>query len=369
MNFDFVTTQRIIFGPGCIKQLPAILQEFSGPCLLVTGGRDEPTELIKSLCPHTQFSVLKIVGEPEVQQIQDAARTTGAACVISIGGGSVIDAGKAISALLTNTEDIYKYLEIIGKGRPLSNTPIPFIAIPTTAGSGAEATRNAVLRDRKHSVKVSLRSPFMLPKVALVDPELTLNLPRQITAATGLDALTQVIEPYVSIKSNPFTDSLCREGITRAAKSLRRAYESPADLEARTDMCLTSLFGGIALANSGLGAVHGFAAPIGGMFDAPHGAVCAVLIAPAFAVNARKLNSPRFNEVARLLMGSPEIQSAIEWLQEITAALQIPKLRQYGIRSEHAAEIVNKAKQASSMKGNPVQLSDEDLHEILAAAL
>lgn len=366
MNFEFATAQRIIFGIGSIQQLPAVLREFSGTGLLVCGERDEPAERVQKLHPGLQL--VKVHGEPHVQ-LEVLARSLKARFVVAIGGGSVIDTGKAISALLTNREDIYNYLEVVGKGRPLLNPPVPFIAIPTTAGSGAEATRNAVLKDPVKEVKVSLRSPMMLPKVAIVDPELTLDLPADITAATGMDALTQLIEPFVSSKANPLTDALCKEGIDRVARSLRRAVSQPDDIEARTDMSLASLFGGIALANAGLGAVHGFAAAIGGMFLAPHGAVCAALLPSSFKVNARRVRSEKFKEVARLLTGTSHMETAVKWLEDLSRDLGIPKLSHYEVRPEYAGNIVAAARQASSMKGNPVQLTDAELHEILSAAL
>ena len=227
--------------------------------------------------------------------------------IIGLGGGSAIDTGKAIAALLTNAGDPLDYLEVIGRGQALTDAPAPFIAIPTTAGTGAEVTRNAVLASPEHRVKVSLRSPLMLPRVALVDPELTYGLPPAITASTGLDALTQLIEPFVSIRANPLTDAICRDGMRRAARSLRRAYEEGTMLPpART--WPASLFGGLALANAGLGAVHGFAGPLGGLFPAPHGVICARLLPLIVEANVRALQErkpntsvlQRYAEVARL---------------------------------------------------------------------
>ena len=217
-----------------------------------------------------------------------AARRPGAEercdTVIGFGGGAALDAAKAIAILMTNPGDVTDYLEIIGRGKTLTEPPVPCIAIPTTAGTGSEVTRNSVIASREERVKVSLRSPLMLPKVVVVDPELTYDLPPAITASTGVDALTQLIEPFVCSRANPLTDGLCQEGIERVARSLRRAFESagrgeaPADAAAREDMAVASLFGGLALANAGLGAVHGLAAPLGGMIGAPHGAVCAALL-------------------------------------------------------------------------------------------
>jgi len=299
--------------------------------------------------------------------------------VIAFGGGSALDTAKAIAALLTNGGDPLDYVEVIGKGKPLAAPARPVIAIPTTAGTGSEVTRNAVLGSPERGVKVSLRSPHMLPRLAIVDPELTYDLPRNVTASTGLDALTQLIEPYVSIRANPMTDALCVDGMRRAAGALRRVYEQPQDTTARRDMALASLLSGLALANAGLGAVHGFAAPIGGMFEAPHGAVCAALLPHATYVNIQALRSRASNSdqlrhyetVARLLTGNSQAQAedAVVWLAETCIALNIPRLSTYGIESDHLPDLVSKATKASSMKSNPIVLTEAELHEIVEAAL
>ena len=273
----------------------------------------------------------------------------------------------------------FDYLEVIGHGRALTQPGAPFVAIPTTAGTGSEVTRNAVLASPEHKFKVSLRSPLMLAKVALVDTELTYDLPPALTASTGLDALTQLIEPYTSCRANPMTDALCVEGIRRAARSLRVAFRDGHNSQAREDMCIASLFGGLALANAGLGAVHGFAAPIGGMFPAPHGAVCAALLPHVMAMNLRALRSRasnndslcRYDEVARLVTGdaSAKADDGVRWADELVRDLRVPRLAAYGIGPMHVNELVSKAAQASSMKANPIVLTAEELAEILRAAL
>ncbi|MBI3877416.1 MAG: iron-containing alcohol dehydrogenase, partial [Verrucomicrobia bacterium] len=271
------------------------------------------------------------------------------------------------------------YLEVIGKGQPLTQPALPIIAIPTTAGTGAEVTRNAVLASPEHRVKASLRSPFMLPRVALVDPELTRDLPPELTASTGMDALTQLIEPYVCVRANPLVDSLCAEGMRRAARSLRRAFEHGGDAPAREDMAVASLFGGFALANAGLGAVHGFAAPIGGMFPAPHGAVCAALLPHVMEMNLRALRQrvpqsdtlTRYDEIARLLTGRAQATAddGVTWVRELCAALGIKPLRTWKISASSISLLVANAKQASSMKANPITLTDGELAEVLERAL
>jgi len=339
---------------------------------------------VSALCASTEVAthVASVSGEPSVQDVLgliDVARTAGVEFVIGVGGGSVIDAAKAAAALLANPGDPLDFLEVIGRGKPLGRPPLPFVAVPTTSGTGAEVTKNAVLASTEHGVKVSLRSDSMLPRVALVDPELTLSAPPALTAATGLDALTQVLEPFVSRSANPITDALSREGLWRAARALRRAFHHGGDLEARTDMALVSLLGGITLANAKLGAVHGFAGPIGGMFPAPHGAVCARLLPLVVeqniqALRARAADSPvlqRYAEVARILTGrgSAEADDAAVWLRELVVELGVPPLGSYGLTASHISDVVAKAKRASSMQGNPIALSDEELARTLEAAI
>jgi alcohol dehydrogenase class IV len=299
--------------------------------------------------------------------------------VIGFGGGSALDGAKAIAALTANDGDPLDYLEVIGKGKPLRRVPLAVIAIPTTAGTGSEVTANAVLASKEHAIKVSLRSPLMLPRVALIDPELTCSLPAEVTASTGMDALTQCIEPFVSNRANPVTDAVAREGMLRGGRSLRQAYAQPDDADARRDMALAALFGGMALANAKLGAVHGFAAPIGGMFDAPHGAVCAALLPPVMEANLRALRErapdsdalARYAEVARLLTGdaaaTPEDGAA--WARQLLADLTIAPLSAYGVTEESVTAIVEKAAVASSMQGNPIALTADELSAILRSAL
>ena len=275
-RFEFATATRIIFGPGTLYEVGSIAAELGKRALVVVGGsalqradgeRARATGLLEILAVHGIDAVtFSVAGEPTTEVARagvERAREADCDLVIGFGGGSVLDAGKAVSVLLTNGGVPLDYLEVIGRGQPITRPAAPYIAIPTTAGTGTEVTRNAVLRSAEHRVKVSLRSALMLPRVALVDPELTRSLPPAVTASTGLDALTQVIEPYVSIHANPMTDALCREGIRVAARSLRRACEHGEDTAAREDMALTSLFGGLALANAKLGAVHGFAGLMG----------------------------------------------------------------------------------------------------------
>ena len=383
-RFEFATATRIIFGPGTLGEVGPLAAGMGKRALVVTGrtlARAQPLlDLLAAQGLETvTFSVADEPTTEVVRQGTQRAREADCDLVIGFGGGSAIDAGKAIAALLTNGGDPLDYLEVIGKGKPLTRPSAPCIAIPTTAGTGAEVTRNAVLLSPEHRVKVSLRSPLMLPRLALVDPVLTHTMPPEVTASTGLDALTQLMEPYVSNKANPLTDALCREGMRRAARSLRRAYEHGDDAAAREDMALASLFGGLALANAKLGAVHGFAGPIGGMFPAPHGAVCAALLPHAMAVNVRALRERtpesealrRYDEIARLLTGDEGASAAdgVAWVQELCQALGIPSLASYGVTEEDFPLLIEKAAAASSMKGNPIGLTVEEMREVLARAL
>ncbi|MEZ4382572.1 MAG: iron-containing alcohol dehydrogenase [Nannocystaceae bacterium] len=386
MEFDFATAERIRFGVGVSAQLGSIAASFGRRALLVTGAEPRRFPAVVDAVAQAGVAItpFAVRGEPTTEAAQEGvrvARDAGCELVIGLGGGSALDAGKAIAALMTNPGEPLDYLEVVGRGRPLSADPAPFIAVPTTAGTGSEVTRNAVLAVADRRVKVSLRSPKMLPNVAVVDPALTLGLPAKETADCGLDALTQVIEPYVSTRANPLTDALCREGIRRAARSLRRACERGDDLEARTDMALTSLFGGLALANAKLGAVHGFAGPIGGMFPAPHGAVCACLLPHVVAANARALASrggaegaavlERYREVAVLLSGRADatVDYGIAWLRTLVEDLGVATLRAYGVDARDLPAIVAKAARSSSMQGNPIVLTEDELRAILVAAL
>lgn len=384
MSFEFATAQRIIFGTGKLKELPDIIKTLGSKPALVTGRSAERIMPIFQLLKNSGINpaAFSISGEPTVERIatlSKQARELECDCVIAYGGGSVIDAGKAISALITNERDLMDYLEVIGKGEPLSEDPAPCVAIPTTAGTGAEVTRNSVLTSTEHKVKVSMRHPKMLPAVALVDPELTLSMPPEVTASTGLDAFTQLLEALCSKKSNPLTDTICREGLKCISRSLYKAYINGDDIQARTDMAQASLFGGLALANAGLGAVHGFAGPIGGMFKAPHGMVCATLLTATTETNyaAIKRHDPenpalqKLNEAARILLNdcNATVKDGIDYLRNISTQMFVPGLSDYGITESDIPLIVEKAKNASSMKGNPVELTDEELTKILFSSL
>lgn len=383
MRFEFASAGRVIFGQGVIAELPALLKGFGKRALIVTGGdRIRHAALVGNLEANGGACALfGVRGEPNVAIAQKGAglaRSRDCQAVIAIGGGSVIDAGKAIAALATNPGDVLEYLEVVGRAQPLPNTPLPVIAIPTTAGTGSEVTRNAVLGSPEHGVKASLRSNSMLPRVALVDPELTYGLPPKLTASTGLDAVTQLIEPYVSNRANPVTDDLCLDGLRNAATSLRRAYRNGNDIEARGRMSYASLLGGLSLANAGLGVVHGLAAPLGGMFDAPHGAVCAAVLPHGMRANIAALRERmpesealgRYETLARLLTSDADAtpEAGAEWIGELVTDLEIPPLRTYGVTKFRFSEVAEKAANASSMKANPIQLTEAEIADVLQRA-
>ena len=383
MPFEFRTADRILFGPGAIEQVGPFAAETGKRVLVVTGSSaNRAGPLLQQLTQHgLKCKRFSVTGEPTLETLRnglDSVRRHDADLVIGFGGGSAVDAGKAISALADNRADVREYLEVIGPGRPLTHPPLPYVAIPTTAGTGAEVTRNAVIKSTREQVKVSLRSPLMLPTLAVVDPETTLTMSPAVTASTGMDALAQLLESFLSNRANPLTDALCREGLRRAARSLQRVYHHPDDLPARSDMSLASLLSGMALANAGLGAVHGIAGPLGGMCSASHGVACARLLPPVMdanvkAITARHPDSPvlaRFQEAAQLLTRSTAagVQDGIEWLERVCDEFRIPSLSDCGFEKYRISQLVHQARQASSMKGNPVTLTSEELEAIVTSA-
>ena len=381
VSFEFATAGRIMAGPGRARELPGVLAGLGSRFLVVTGA--DPARHDKLLASLDRAAAVFPVGaEPTVELVGAAvaaARKHDADVIAAIGGGSVIDTGKAVAMLLGNGGDALDYLEVVGSGQVITRPAVPCVAVPTTAGTGAEVTANAVLAVPSHRVKASLRSPMMIPRVALVDPLLTVSCPPPVTAASGLDALTQCLEPFVSVQATPLTDGLAREGLRRAGTGLRGAYADGEDLGARTDMAMCSLLGGIALANAKLGAVHGLAGVIGGTADVPHGLACAALLVPVIEANLRAARlSPsgagvleRYTEATRLLTGQPDasIQDGLAWIRETLTLLHVPGLATFGLGPQQADDIAAKAVVSSSMKGNPVPLSHADLEAVLLEAL
>jgi alcohol dehydrogenase class IV len=383
MRFELATAARIVFRPGAVSDLPEIAREFGTRALLVTGRNTSRAAPLAADLQHAgiESSMFAVDAEPTLDVVRNGVQAArhGRDLVIGFGGGSAIDAGKAIAALATNSGEPLDYLEMIGRGRAFERAPLPFIAVPTTAGTGAEVTRNAVLGSPEHGVKASLRSPLMLPKAAVIDPDLTLDLPPEITASTGLDALTQLIEPYVSNRANSLTDLFCMEGMKRVSTSLVRAWRNGGDHPARQSMSFASLLGGLALANAGLGVVHGFAAPLGAMLNAPHGALCAAVLPHGIAINVQALRQRapdhealrKYGEIARVLTGdaAAEPEDAANWATALCQQLSISALRAYGLDHGQIPELVEKAAKANSMKGNPIPLTQHELTDIAERAL
>ena len=380
-DFEFATAGRIVVGSGRAAELPGIVAGLGNRVLVCTGARPSRHDRLLAGLPRPA-AVFPVAGEPTVELARAgvaAAREHGADVVAAIGGGSVIDTAKAIAMLLGNGGDPLDYLEVVGSGRPVTRPAAPCVAVPTTAGTGAEVTANAVLSSPGHGIKASLRSPLMIPRVAVIDPGLTASCPPPVTAASGLDALTQCLEPFVSVRANPLTDGLAREGLRRGAAGLRAAYADGSDLAARADMAICSLLGGIALANAKLGAVHGLAGVIGGAAHVPHGMACAALLAPVTEANVRALRSAppghpaldRYAEAARLITGNPSaaIADGLAWIRETITLLGVPRLAAFGIGPQDADDIAAKAARSSSMQGNPVPLDPAALRAILLQAI
>lgn len=377
--FELGLPPRISFGVGRAEGLPGIVSGFGSRVLVATGSNpDRVAHLIEALrAIELAVEVVRVPAEPTVDDARDAAdagRRIGADVVVAIGGGSVIDLAKAAAMLIGNGGDPMDYIEVVGRGQPILREPCPLVAVPTTAGTGAEVTANAVLASREHGVKASLRHPRMVPRHAIVDPLLTLDCPASVTAASGMDALTQCVEPYVSNRANPATDGWARTGLVHAGRSLRRAVADGSDLSARTDMALASLMGGLALANAKLGAVHGFAGVIGGMSQAPHGAVCAALLAPVCRANLARADGAltrRYSQIATWLTGDPGASAAdgLAWIEQTCDALGILPLSAHGLTPADTDVVVEAASRASSMQGNPVRLTAQELEEVFRAAL
>lgn len=380
LEFEFATTKRILFGIGKRKLLPDFTREYGKNVLVIRGfSTERAQEVVKYLgIKLEQLPQLIVTKEPTLDLILEGlnlAKKSRPDWILGIGGGSVIDTAKAIAVLVTNPGHPLEYLEVVGLGKPLKNPPLPCVVLPTTSGTGAEATRNSVIGLPEYKLKVSLRHFYLLPNLAIVDPELTLTLPPYQTAITGLDALTQLIEAYLSSRVTPLIEALCKDAIPRAIMALPLAVTDGANLTVRTQMAYVSLVSGIALANSGLGAVHGLAGPLGGWLNAPHGAICgrllpAVLKFNTMALMERDPTNPalaRIYEIAKWITGSTQatVEDAVTVLLDMLHQFQIPKLSFYGLKPEDIPNIVLNAQNSSSMKANPIKLTVEELNQIL----
>lgn len=378
--FDFSTAGRILFGCGMLEQAAPSARQFGKRTLVVTGHNDERCmPLLDALCREgVQPERFIVSGEPTTDAVTaaaDAGKKARCTSVIAFGGGSPIDLAKAAAALITNPGDLFDYLEVIGLGQPLTHDPVPMIAIPTTAGTGAEVTKNSVITSPQHRVKVSLRHDRMLPDLAIVDPLCTVGLPPAVTAASGLDALTQLIESFISRKANALTDGFCREGLPRAIRSLRRAVEDGTDIQAREEMALAALLSGLALANAGLGAVHGFSGPLGGWTGAPHGELCAALLPSVLRINLEALiqrdpASPALERLAEFgrMTGGETAEDGILWIEALCHDLHLPPFSACGLARDDISSLAAQAARSSSMKSNPIDLTDSERIEILYRA-
>jgi alcohol dehydrogenase class IV len=379
MGWEFATAGRILFGSGTSATLGTEAARFGRRVLVVTGANPERTSPVvdRLRVSGIDIAIFRVCGEPRIDDARagvEAALTHRAELVIGIGGGSAIDAGKAVSVLATHDGDPLDYLEVIGKGRAFSRPALPFIAVPTTAGTGSEVTRNAVLASPEHGVKASLRGPQLLPRLALVDPDLAANLPPDVTAATGLDAIAQLVEPFVSLRATPMIDALVREALPVAARSIRIACREGTP-EARRGMAFAALASGMALANGGLGAVHGLAAVVGGRARASHGTLCARFLGPVIAANLAALAGrtdgsaalARYAEVGRMLTGNPDATGAdaADWVETLCLDLCIPRLAEHGVLRADFEAIAEQAMLASSTRANPVTLRKEEMIAIL----
>ena len=391
-RFDFFNTPRIVFGRGRAAGVGAIVQPLGRRVLVVYNGdapgAGGPLDRVQGSLQASGVDahLFRQRGEPQVVDVEGgvaAAREAGCDVVVGLGGGSAVDCAKAVAGVLANGGSPLDYMEVIGRGQPLKLPATPWVAVPTTAGTGAEVTRNAVVGDPLRKFKASLRSELLLPRAVVVDPELGVNVPPAVTAASGMDALCQLVESYTSTGAQPMTDALALKGTELAARSLRRAYEAGEDLAAREDMALAALLSGVTLTNAGLGAVHGFAAPLGANFPVPHGVVCAALLPHVMRANVEALRAQaeahpaleRYAAVGRVLSGRSglerdgAIDASVRAATDLAEALAIPRLSGFGLGEEHVAAMVAQAKKASSMRYNPVVLPDEVLADVLRAAI
>lgn len=375
--FGLLTPGKILFGRGRATEAPPLIAHFGKRVFITHGHSPERGLWLDRALKAQGCSVLthSCPSEPTLEQLTKAlaiARDFNAEAVVAIGGGSAIDLGKAVAALLPAEEDPVEHLEVVGKGLPLNSAPIPFVAMPTTSGTGAEATKNAVIGIPSHRRKVSLRDDRMIAQLAIVDPALTDATPRDVTLASGLDAITQVIEPYLCKAASPFTDAICRPAIPAGIAALLALMEGEYE-DARDALAWVSLAGGIALTNSGLGAVHGLAGVIGGVTNAPHGAICGALLPHILRMHARRHNAEAptatcVAEVSSWLSAAFGAGDGIGALETWAHESGLSRLSQLGLSPLDHEEVVKAALLSSSMKADPTCPTSADLADILLAA-
>lgn len=386
MSFGFSTATEILFGPGCVKNAFAAAKAhgaLGNKAMLVCNDLSRAKAIVDELkragIPFIHQTVAREPCTELVDKAAQSAREEKVDFVIAVGGGSVMDTGKAIAMLVANGGECLDYLEVVGRGKKITKKSLPLIAVATTAGTGAEVTKNAVVKSVQHAQKASLRSPSMFPVLAVVDPLLMLSVPPQATACSGLDAFTQCLEPLTSNAANPLTDTLALRGLREAASSLRVAYADGANVKARTGIALCSLMGGLCLANAKLGSVHGFAGVLGGMLEsAPHGGICGALIPACIVANIQAMRQrdpsnpalQKYHQAAQAVLGKADAtpEQLALWVAESCRIMKVPPLSAYGLKPEHFPEAVSKSAAASSMKGNPIVLTEKELTSILEQA-
>lgn len=387
--FQFYCVPRVVVERGGVRRLGEFCGVLGRQVLLVHNADAAIPAAIAGLrAGGVTASLFRVRGEPAVEDVDAALaqfRSSGCDCLIGLGGGSAIDLAKAVAAVAANGGAALDYMEVVGRGQKIEREPLPWLAVPTTAGTGAEATRNAVIADKSRQFKASIRSEKMLAKLVLIDAELGQSVRPAVTAASGCDALCQAVESYTSRNANPLTDGMALEAVRLAQWALPRAFANGSDLEAREAMAMAALLSGITLSNAGLGAVHGFAAPLGANFPVPHGVVCAALLPHVINANVRALRRSqgdaaqaalrRYATVCRALApdqgGSDNevIDAGTAWIKQLTRDLAIPPLRSFGLEPSLVPAMVELAQKASSMRYNPVTLTAQELQEVLREAI
>lgn len=374
--FRFKSAGQIVFGRGAAQDAAGIILAFGDRILLLRGSAVPWVDELTAELEQRGGTVIPVTGrgEPDVTAVTQAVATGRAAAVtvvVAVGGGAVIDLGKATAAMLPGTSDIRDHLEGIGPAAPLGAQPLPFVALPTTSGTGAEVTKNAVISVPEAGRKVSLRDDRMIPDVAVVDPALTDGCPMGVTLSSGFDAVTQLIEPYLSSRANPMTDALVRAALPQGLTALAQLSRGQ-DEGARDAMAYASVMGGLALANSGLGAVHGLAGVVGGRFNAPHGVICARLLGPVLSENHMALKAAgadtnRFDEIAGLIAAAFDLprQGCFGQLGGLLDRLEVPRLSGWISPDADLRAVAAEASVSSSMKANPCVLPIDTLHRIL----
>lgn len=387
-NFEFVAPARILFGSGQFERLGELSAKLGKRALIAFNGSEPLANAAKDRLAAAGLSsnLFRQRGEPTVSDVDSAteiARKEQADFIVGLGGGSAIDAAKAVAALVSNGGSALDYMEVVGRGQKLIRPSIPWIAIPTTFGTGAEATKNAVIGAPDRGFKASIRGEQLLAKIVLVDPVLGKDVPSKVIAQSGMDALCQLIESYTSNGAGPMTDGLAMTGLKRAPLALKRAYQNSQDLDALSDMSLAAMLSGMALANAGLGAVHGFAAPLGANFAIPHGAVCAALLPNVVRANVAALRASskdhptlaRYADIGRAAGAAPATADAdtveflIQFLFDLSQDLHIQPLSAFGVEDKDVDRIVALARKASSMRFNPIVLDDAVLASVLRDAI